>query len=86
MTLLRRFVVPGVSNNPMRLPAIIATIEANPGASLHRRVYGCRWRDVLVIDGQAIPLPRDTIHRLEMALVIREDGGSCQWTREWRGV
>jgi hypothetical protein len=70
----------------MTLPDIIATIRDTPGATLHRRVFGHRWRDVLVIDGHATPLPRDTIHRLEMALVIREDGGSCRWTREWVAV
>lgn len=65
---------------------ILSTLRTTPSASLHRRVYGHRWRDVLVIDGRATVLRSDTIHRLEMALAIREDGGSCRWTREWVAV
>ena len=67
----------------MRLDAVVTALRGTASASLHRRVYGHRWRDVMVLDGLVCPLPRDAIHKLEMALVIREAGGSCVWTRYW---
>lgn len=70
----------------MRLSEAADLIRATPGATLRRCVYGNHWRDVLDIDGERIRLPRDAIHRLEMALIIREAGGSCVWTRHWIAV
>lgn len=55
-----------------------ATLRTTPGARLTRWVFGRRWHDVLLVDGIATRLPRDTIHRLEMALAVREAGGSCR--------
>lgn len=62
------------------------TLRTTPGARLTRWVFGRRWHDVLLVDGIATRLPRDTIHRLEMALAVREAGGSCRWTRYWVAV
>lgn len=57
-----------------RLRAILHTLETVPGAFLDRRTFGFRWVEVLVIDGQWQRVPRETIHRLEMALAIRPVG------------
>lgn len=59
------------------------TLHTTPGARLTRWVMGRKWRDVLVVDGVATRLPAGTIDRLEMALAVREAGGSCRWTRFW---
>lgn len=61
----------------------LETLRTTPGARLTRWVLGRKWRDVLVVDGVATRLPAGTIDRLEMALAVREAGGSCRWTRFW---
>lgn len=62
---------------------VLDTLHATPDARLMRVVFGRKWHDTLMVDGVAHRLPRNTIHRLELALAIREGGGSCQWTRFW---
>ena len=64
----------------------LATLRATPGATLSRCVFGRRWRDVLIVNGHVTRLPIDTIHKLEMALAVREGGGACKWTRVWVAV
>lgn len=62
------------------------TLRTTPGARLTRWVLGRKWRDVLVVNGVATRLPSGTIDRLELALAVREGGGSCRWTRWWVAV